>query len=441
MYELFLGTLYGLIVGIIPSAGATTGLVALFGFMYLFPNEYSAIIFIMATVAASTTADTFASILFGIPGANSAAATIQDGYPLAKKGKAELALSAAIVSSTFNGLLWGFIVFVFLEHLEFVYSYVGSIQLWFITLFAFFCVVLVLGKQWYLGVLGIAVGVVFALVGTDPVTNAPRLTFGWEYLESGIQLMPLIAGIFAVPQIIDSVVGRAAPVKHDKKSYKLLGAYAVFKNLNLSLRGGLIGAVIGFLPGLGGAVSDWISYGHTVATTKNPKIPFGKGNIRGVIGPEGSNNAQKATSMITTVLFGIPGAPFAAVIMGLLMYLNIELGDPSLFYDPSIFNSMLVGFIGGTVLIAIIMLALLKPICYITKVPVKVFFPILIILLLWSSTQYTGGWEDYVVFFAFSAIGYLIHRLGISKPALLLSFILFERFELLTIQLLTRYIL
>ena len=123
------------------------------------------------------------------------------------------------------------------------------------------------------------------------------------------------------------------------------------------------------------------------------------------------------------------------------MYLNIELGDPSLFYDPSIFNSMLVGFIGGTVLIAIIMLALLKPICYITKVPVKVFFPMLIILLLWSSTQYTGGWEDYVVFFAFSAIGYLIHRLDISKPALLLSFILFERFELLTIQLLTRYIL
>ena len=441
MIELLLGTLYGLLIGIIPSAGATTGLVVLFSFMYLFPNEYSAIIFIMATVAASTTADTFASVLLGIPGANSAAATIQDGYPLAKKGKAELALSAAITSSTVNGLVWGLLVFIFLEHLSFVYNYIGSIQLWFITLFAFLCVVLVLGKKWYLGVIGIIFGVVFALVGTDPVTNASRLTFGWKYLEAGIQLMPLIAGIFAVPQIIDGLAGWSAPVKHDRQSYKLLGVYAVFKNLGLSLRGGFIGAVIGFLPGLGGAVSDWISYGHTVATTKNPKIPFGKGNIRGVIGPEGSNNAQKATSMITTVLFGIPGAPFAAVIMGLLMYLNIELGDPSLFYDPDIFNAMLFGFIGGTIIVAVIMLALLRPICYINKIPVKVFFPLLFVLLLWSCSQYTGGWEDYFMFFTFSVIGYGIHKLNISKPALLLSFILFDRFELLSIQLLTRYIL
>ena len=441
MLALLLGTLYGLLVGIIPSAGATTGLVALYGFMYLFPDEYFALVFIMATVAASTTADTFASVLLGIPGANSAAATIQDGYPLARKGKAELALSAAITSSTVNGLLWGFIVFVFLEHLSFIYNYVGSIQLWFITLFAFFCVVLVLGKKWYLGVVGLLLGILFALVGSDPVTNAPRLTLGWSYLESGIQLMPLIAGIFAIPQIVDGITGRAAPVKHNSKSYKLLGIYSVFKNLGLSLRGGFIGAVIGFLPGLGGAVSDWISYGHTVATTKKPKIPFGKGNIRGVIGPEGSNNAQKATSMITTVLFGIPGAPFAAVVMGLLMYLNIELGDPSLFYDPNIFNSMLIGFIGGTILVAIIVLASLKQICYISKIPMRVFFPFLLILLLWSCTQYTGGWEDYLVFFVFSLLGYGIHSLGISKPALLLSFILFERFELLTIQLLTRYIL
>ena len=321
---------------------------------------------------------------------------------MAKKGKAELALSAAITSSTFNGLLWGFIVFV-LRKLEFVYSYIGSIQLWFITLFAFLCVVLVLGKKWYLGVVGIFLG---SLVRSgrfrDPVTNAPRLTFGWEYLENGIQLMPLIAGIFAVPQIIDGLAGWSAPVKHDKKSYKLLGAYAVIKNLGLSLRGGFIGAVIGFLPGLGGAVSDWISYGHTVATTKNPKIPFGKGNIRGVIGPEGSNNAQKATSMITTVLFGIPGAPFAAVIMGLLMYLNIELGDPSLFYDEMIFDSMLLGFIGGTIIVAVIMLALLKPICYITRIPVKIFFPFLFILLLWSCAQYRRMGRLHNILYIFS---------------------------------------
>jgi len=137
MIELLLGTLYGLLIGIIPSAGATTGLVALYGFMVYFPNEYSAIIFIMATVAASTTADTLTAILLGIPGANSAAATIQDGYPLAKRGKTELALSAAITSSTLNGLIWGIVVFLLLDKLDFIYNYIGSKELWIITLCAF----------------------------------------------------------------------------------------------------------------------------------------------------------------------------------------------------------------------------------------------------------------------------------------------------------------
>jgi putative tricarboxylic transport membrane protein len=441
MIELLLGTLYGLLIGIIPSAGATTGLVALYGFMVYFPNEYSAIIFIMATVAASTTADTLTAILLGIPGANSAAATIQDGYPLAKRGKTELALSAAITSSTLNGLIWGIVVFLLLDKLDFIYNYIGSKELWIITLCAFLSVILVLGKKWYLGVLSIILGIMFALVGTNPITNATRYTFGWEYLEAGIQLMPLVAGIFAIPQIIDGITGRAAPVRKSKKSQKFLGIYAVWKHLGLSLRGGLIGAIIGFLPGLGGAVSDWIAYGHTVSSTKNPKIPFGKGNIRGIIGPEGSNNAQKATSMITTVLFGIPGASFAAVVMGLLMYLNVELGDPSLFYDTKLFNSMLVGYLGGTILVAIILFALLNYVCYISQIKAILFYPPLVALLLWSCSRYTGGWEDYAVFIIFSLIGYVIHRLNISKPALLLAFILFERFELLSIQLLTRYIL
>ena len=197
MIELFLGVLYGIVVGIIPSAGATTGLVALYGFLYLFSDPYSAIIFIIAVVAASTTSDTFTSVLLGIPGASSSAATIQDGYPLARKGKAELALSAAMTSSTINGLLWGSLVFCFIQNLDFVYMYVGSKELWFITLLSFCSVVFVLGKKWYLGLIGLLVGIGLSYIGTDPVTNSSRATFGWDYLESGLQIMPVIAGVFA----------------------------------------------------------------------------------------------------------------------------------------------------------------------------------------------------------------------------------------------------
>ena len=145
--------------------------------------------------------------------------------------------------------------------------------------------------------------------------------------------------------------------------------------------------------------------------------------------------------MITTVLFGIPGAPFAAIVLALLMYLNIELGDPSIFEDEKLFDSMIFGFLGGTIIVAIILLLFLNKICYITNIPYKYYFPVIFILVVWSCVQYTGGWEDYLLFAIFSVIGIIAHKLQISKPAIIIGFILFERFELLSVQLLTRYIL
>ena len=112
---LLVGVFYGLIIGIIPSAGATTGLVALFGFISYFAYDpYLGVIFLMAVVAASTTGDSFTAILLGIPGANSAAATMVDGFPLAQRGRAGYAISAAVTTSTVNGLLWGCLVFLLL---------------------------------------------------------------------------------------------------------------------------------------------------------------------------------------------------------------------------------------------------------------------------------------------------------------------------------------
>ena len=114
LLALLAGTFYGLIIGILPGAGATTGLIFVFSFITLFPDPYLAVIFVMAVVAASTTGDTYTGVLLGIPGANSAAATMVDGFPLAKQGRASYAISAAVTTSTVNGLLWGCLVFLLL---------------------------------------------------------------------------------------------------------------------------------------------------------------------------------------------------------------------------------------------------------------------------------------------------------------------------------------
>ena len=429
---LLLGVLYGLLIGVIPAAGATTGLIAVFGFIHLFPDPYLAVIFCMAVVSASTTGDSYTGILLGIPGANSAATAMVDGFPLAQQGKATYTLSAAGTTSTLNGLLWGSLVFLFLPFYAQLMLIFGVPELWAFTILAFAFVVFIASNNWIKGLVALFSGVFLGAIGTDPNTASERFTLGWFYLEDGIQLMPMVAGLFAIPELLTGFQrGQTARVS---QGGTLEGMLAVWKHRWLALRGGVIGAFIGALPALGGAVADWIAYGQAVASTPNPKPAFGKGNIRGIIGAEGANNSQKATSMLPAVLFGIPGAPFTAVLMSLFAYLNFELGSIDLIADEKFFSSLTFGFLCGSIVVAIICLLGTNWIAKITQVPYKYYFPFLLAFVVWACVQYTGGWEDYIMIILCSIIGLTAKRFGFSRPALLIGFILSERIENMTLQ-------
>lgn len=439
--SLILGTIYGLIVGIVPGAGATTGLIAIYGFIYMFPDPYLAVIFCMAVVAASTTADTYTSVLLGIPGANSSAATMVDGFPLAQQGKATYAISTAITTSTINGLLWGIPVFLFFPYYAEIMLFLGTPELWMFAVLAMTTVVFVSNQYVFKGILALALGIFIGLIGIDPNSATDRFTFGWDYLADGVQLITLVAGVFAVPEMVSALRDKQAKTKYALDGYQqtIDGIKEVWRHRWLALRGGVIGAVIGILPGLGGAVSDWMSYGQAVATTKNPKPEFGKGNIRGVIGPEGSNNSHKATSMIPTVLFGIPGAPFAAILLGLFGMLNFELGSIDLLSDKKFFESISYGFLWATVLIGVICFFITKYVTLIVNVPYKYYFPIILTIIVAASVQYTGGWEDYMMFILATALGMFCKHYNYNRAALLIGFILAERVEALTLQTFTLY--
>ena len=438
------GTVYGLVIGIIPSAGATTGLVALFGFIGWFMSfdPYLGVVFVMAVVAASTTGDSFSGVLLGIPGANSAAATMVDGFPLALQGQATYALTAAVLTSTVNGLVWGALTFALLPWYSQLIMVFGVPELWAFVFLALTTVGFVSSKYWMRSILAIVIGCFFGLIGMDPNTAADRFTFGWDYLADGMQLMPFVAGLFAVPEIIDGLVNRKQTAKITKEGQRgqtVAGILAVWTNRWDGLRGGIIGAFIGLLPGLGGAMSDWMAYGATTAANKNESVPFGKGNIKGVIGPEGSNNAQKATSMIPTVLFGIPGASFAAIVMGLFLYLGFELGTPALANDAQFFGSMFIGFMAATVLVCVVCLMFTRYIAKITYLPYWIYTPLLLAFVVWSCVQYTGGWEDYAVFALCGCLGIGAKYYKFSRPSMLIGFILADRIEALSLQMTNLY--
>lgn len=455
---LLAGIFYGLIVGIIPAAGATTGLVVLFPFIIMLQSvdPYLAVVFIMAVVASSTTGDTFASILLGIPGSNSSAATMVDGFPLAQKGLAAYAMSAAITTSTINGLIFGSLTFLLLPWykdlilLPATQGGVGQAEVFAFCVLAFVTVSFVSNKHWFRALLALSLGVFLALVGVDPVTAAPRFTMGFEFLEGsgvgkGIPLIPVMAGLFAMPEIILAFKKHTMLAdEHVDNNYKqvLDGIKISFTEWKLSLRGGMIGAIVGFLPGIGGAVSDWLAYGQTVAT--NPKEQFGNGNIKGVIGPEGSNNAQKATSMLPTVLFGIPGAPFTAIIIGLFATIGFDLSldSANVLKDPDFFNAMSIGFLVATAVTGIICLLTIKQISAIAHVPYKYYFPALLILIFWAT--YTSGFSTYGIEYmallvVFTVLGLAMRNWSFSRPALLIGFMLGDKIEKLSAQTLNLY--
>ena len=436
---LLAGIVYGLIIGLIPAAGATTGLITLFGFMPYFASDpYLGVIFCVAVVASSTTGDSFSGVLLGIPGANSAAATMVDGFPMARNGEASRALSAAITSSTLNGLLFGSLTFLFLPYYTKIVMFMGIPELWALVILAFVTVGFVSTRKYVRSILAIALGIFVGLIGVD-VNNVPRFTAGWRYLEDGVQILPFVAGLFAIPELWEGWVKRKQTISHKNLQGSTKGILQGIRDtVNCwrdSLRGGAIGSFIGLLPGLGGAMADWLAYGATVAS--NPKESFGRGNIRGVIGCEGANNAQKAASFIPTVLFGIPGAPFAAILMALFLYVGIDLGSPDTFYDTKLFDSLTYAFLLGTVITAMICYGLAYFAGWVTRVPYVYYFPFIIATIVWATLQYTGSWQDIAMLAICSALGLLCKRFQVSRPALLIGFLLSDRIYSLTYQLKT----
>lgn len=435
---LLLGTVYGFIIGVIPVAGAATGLAVIYGFLHLFlADPYTLVVFTTAIVVSCTIGDSFASIVMNVPGAAGSAATMVDGFPLAQQGQAARALSAAITTSTVNGVIWGLAVFLFLPYYARVIMAFGIPEMLAFILLAFTCVCFINSEYWFRGILALAAGIFLGLVGLDPETNAARFTGGWDYLKNGLQIAPVLAGFLAVPELLEAYGSRVQAISINSKTiWQQIrqGIRDSWQHRADGLRGGAIGAVIGILPGIGGSIADWLAYGQTVAANPKETIPFGDGNIKGVIGAEGANNAQKATAYVPTVLFGIPAAPFEAIIMSLFMLVGIELGSPQLLTDTTFFK-----FLGGTYFIAMVLtfilaLAFIRYTVKIMNVPFHYYFWPVMALLVWSSVQYTGYWEDYAVFFLCCAAGIAFKYLKLSRAAVIIGFVLADRFEATFLQ-------
>jgi putative tricarboxylic transport membrane protein len=436
--SIVLGTLYGMIIGIVPAVGATVGLTFLFGFVTVLQiDPYLSLAFITAAIASSTTADSISSILVGIPGANSSAATVMDGYPMTKKGEGIRAVSAAVFTSTVSGLLVGIAVLSFLPYYAYFLQFVTTFGIWIILCLSLTCIAFLTSKSIIRNIIAIGSAFAIGMIGTDPMTNADRFTFGWDYLGNGVQLIFIVTGIFVIPECIELIRMGKRPVEFKIKDQIGQGIRDFFTHWREASIGTGVGFVVGLIPGIGGAVSDWVSYSLTKLKNKNEK--FGNGNVKGVIGPEGSNNAQKVTSLIPTILFGIPGASFAAIYMGLLMFLGFEVGTVDVLYDKQFTDITLWSFLLGTILVAILIVPCFIPIKWLLSINQAYVACFILIFCAYACLTYTGGLEDVVMFLLAGIFGCTMKYFRIPPAAFLVSFILFPKVETYTVSVATLY--
>ena len=436
------GIVYGFIMGIIPVAGATTALVVLFPFIDIFrADPYTLVCFTTAIVVASTIGDSFSSVVLNIPGASGSAATMVDGFPLAQRGEAGRALSAAVTTSVVNGAVWGALVFAFLPvYAGFVLNFGIPEMLMFLCL-AFASVVFVNSQYWFRGILALVLGVFIGLIGLDPITGEARYTAGWEYIAAGIQMVPIMAGVLAVPELLEAYNRRHAEVVSAASGWRQIvqGIWDSWQHRWDGLRGGAIGAFIGVVPGIGGNIADWLAYGQTVAANPKETTAFGEGNIKGVIGSEGANNAQKATSYVPTILFGVPGAPFEVIIMALFVMVGLELGTPALLADTKFFNIIGASYAVSLIATFVISLFFIRWAQHAMNLKFAWYFWPVMAVLVWSSVQYTGYWEDYAMLALCCALGIAMRYLKLSRAAFIIGFALSDQLEKVWYQYTTLY--
>ena len=424
---LVLGVVMGLAVGVFPGLGGIAGLSLLLPFMFGM-EPVLGLALMIGMVAVVPTSDTFASVLMGIPGSSASQATVLDGFPLAKRGQAARALAAAFSSSLFGGLVGALFLTIFILVARPIVLAFGLPEMLMITILGLSMVAVLAGRVALKGLAAAGLGLMIGTIGEADAGGSLRMaTYDIPYLTDGLKLVIVGLGIFAVPEIV-SLLRQDRSIAKDAKLGAGWGAGVRdwFANKWLSVRCSLIGVLVGIIPGLGGSVVDWIAYGHSVQTTKD-KSNFGKGEIRGVIGPESSNNAKEGGGLVPTLLFGIPGSGSMAIFIGAIALLgsgDIEVG-PSMLRDNLDITYSIVWLLAlANVVGTLLCIAASGGIARLTTIRFTYLAPFLFMLISFAAFQSGQNFEDLLALFVIGLIGIFLRRFDWSRPAFLIGFVL-----------------
>ena len=426
---MIIGIAVGFAVGILPGLGGPATIALMLPFIVkMKPVEAFAILLGMASVLA-TTGD-ITSVLFGVPGEPTTAATIVDGHPMAKKGQAGRALGAVLMSSLVGAVFGAFILALFIPVVRPLVLSFGSPELFMLAILGLTFVSSLSGEAIVKGLLGAGIGLFLATIGLDPQTGIQRFTFGQVFLWDGVGLVPITMGFFAIPEIIDLGVQRSSIAKEHVRHIGgvMEGVRDTFRHWWLVVRCSAVGAFCAIIPGMGASVSQWLAYAQAQQGSKD-KDSFGKGAIEGVLGPGAANNSSMGGGLITTVAFGVPASVLLAILVGAFLIQGIVPGPDMLIPEArgghlGLTFSFVWIIVVSNIITVTICLLFLNQLVKITYVRGSVIIPIILLLIYLGTFAEKNAFADLILMLVFGVLGWVMQRFDWPRPPFILGLVL-----------------
>ncbi|MDF1525010.1 MAG: tripartite tricarboxylate transporter permease [bacterium] len=426
----FSGAVVGTMVGVLPGIGPITGVAILVPLTYAMklPPE-SAIILLAGIYYGAMYGGSTTSILLNVPGETASVVTTLDGYQMARQGRAGSALAMAAIGSFVAGTLSVLGLMLFGPFLAKWAIRFGPAEYLALMVFAFSMISTLAGKNLAKALIATLLGLAFATVGIDPGSAVPRYTYGQLKLYDGMDFLVVAIGLFAISEILvlleETHTGQTVAAEMGK-------VWISFKELMFSmgavLRGSILGFFIGVLPGAGASIASFISY-TLEKRVSNRSDTFGKGDIRGVAGPEAANNAAAGGALIPLLTMGIPGSGTTAILLGALMGMNVTPGPLMFQNHPKVVWGLVASMYIGNVMLLILNLPLVGLFVKILLVPRWILLPVVTAVSFIGVYSVNNSPFDLLLMAGFGLLGYLMRKMDYPLAPVILGLVLGEMME------------
>ena len=418
-----LGTLAGIYVGAIPGLSVTMAVSILISFTFSW-DVYPAISLMIGIFMGGVYGGSRTAILLNIPGAPSAIATAMDGYPMAQKGEAGVAIGVTTVMSFFGGFIG---IAVLAGAAPLVSDFALRFQPRDYMMLAVLGILLVgslSGGSLVKGIFAGAFGIALGAVGRDPLTFTERFTFDIRLMESGISFIAVMIGMFGVSEALNQLHHIDTPAIKQKIGRIVPSWGTIRGHLPLSLQTSGIGVIIGALPGTGGDIAALMAYDHAKRITKNPEVPFGEGAIEGLVAPETANNAAVGGAFIPMMTLGIPGDAVTAIMIGALFIHGLNPGPMLMIDKPDMFWFIVGALTMANFFMLIFGLTGIRVFTKIVEMPRAVLIPLILLLSIVGAYAVNNSIADVYWMLGFGVLGYFMRHYDYPLGPVILGVIL-----------------